>query len=160
MEKIWYRNNQHKMETTTTTMFDIVFHSDPTDWAGIRNMSFADAKEFGLLSDSGRDRTDFLAGETEYLSYHFQKRLPQQAGIMYSKVYDNKRGSPTFGQLLELTSKKQEQADAYRIRFEAAVLKFRYAPKYTTSLGPNGQVVRNYKLLDWRDREGRIGWRE
>ena len=145
------------METTT---FDHNFNSDPTDWVGIRNMSFADAKELGLLSDSGRDRTDFLAGETEDLSYHFQKRLPQQAGILYSKVYDNKRGSATFGQLLELTPKKQEQADNYRLRFEAAVLKFKYAPKYTTSLDANGKVVRNYKLLNWRDREGRIGWRE
>ena len=140
--------------------FYLNFSSDPTDWNGIRNMSFADAKELGLLSDSGRGRSDFLAGETEYLSYHFQKRLPQKAGILYSKIYDNKRGSPTFGQLLELTPKKQQQADEYRIRFEAAVLKFRYAPKYTTSLGPNGKVVRNYKLLNWADRESRVGWRE
>ena len=146
------------METTTT--FDRNFNSDPTDWAGIRNMSFADAKEFGLLNDSGRGRSEFLVGESEHLCSRLQTRLPQQAGIMYSKVYDNKRGSATFGQLLELTPKKQQQADNYRIRFEAAVLKFQYAPKYTTSLDANGKVVRNYKLLNWRDREGRVGWRE
>ena len=77
---------------------------------------------------------------------------------MYSKVYDNKCSSQTS---LELTPKKQKQADDYRIRFESAVLKFKYAPKYTTYRDPTtGAFVRSYKLLNWRDREGRVGWRE
>jgi hypothetical protein len=142
----------------TTNQFELSYRTDPTDWAGIRNMSFADAKELGLLNDSGRGRDEFLAGESDCLCYRLQKRLPQQAGIMYSKVYDKKCSSQTF---LELTPKKQKQADDYRIRFESAVLKFKYAPKYTTYRDPTtGVFVRSYKLLDWRDREGRIGWRE
>jgi hypothetical protein len=142
----------------TTNQFELSYRTDPTDWAGIRNMSFADAKELGLLNDSGRGRNEFLAGESDCLCYRLQKRLPQQAGIMYSKVYDKKCSSPTF---LELTPKKQKQADDYRLRFESAVLKFKYAPKYTTYRDPTtGVFVRSYKLLDWRDREGRIGWRE
>ena len=122
--------------------FNVTFSTDPTTYGDINEMAI----DIGSPSKQMRD------------AKWFRKKILQQAGTVYSMVYDTDLRSASFGRKLKLTPERKLAVDKYKRMHETAVLKYSFSHGFTTSYDANGRFVREYRLINWRDREGRVGW--
>ena len=135
-------NKYSEVDDVLPTEFNLTFQTDPTTYGDINEM----ATDIGLPSNQTRDAT------------WFRKKIIQQAGTVYSMVYDTDASSASFGHKLKLTPDKKLAAEKYKQMHEAAVLKYSFSHGFTTTYNADGRFVREYRLINWRDREGRVGW--
>ena len=146
--------------TSVPKEFDVVYASDPTNYESINNMTFAEAMEVGLFTKR------LMAGITKLTDYErsrisdlFRKKMIYQAGVLYSMIYDTDPGSRTFGKLLPLTKEEKKAVEEYKKKHESLILKYKFSQGLTTTYNAEGRFVKEYRLVHWRDREGRVGWK-
>ncbi len=155
-------DKQVKMNQNTSVPdeFDLVYESDPTKYDSITNMTFAEAMEIGLFNKrmmNGRNElTDY---ERSRICDMFRKKIIYQAGILYSMIYETDSNSVTFGKQLTLTPEQTKAAEEYKKKHESLVLKYTFSGGFTTTYNASGRFVKEYRLVNWRDSEGRVGWK-
>ena len=146
--------------TSVPKEFDVVYASDPTNYDSINNMTLAEAMEIGLFTKRlMADRTGLTDYERSRISDLFRKKMIYQAGVLYSMIYDTDSNSRTFGKPLSLTPERKKTAEEYKKKHESLVLKYRFSQGLTTTYNSDGRFIKEYRLIHWRDREGRVGWR-
>jgi hypothetical protein len=74
-------------------------------------------------------------------------------------IYDTDPGSRTFGKPLPLTTEEKKVVEEYKKKHESLILKYRFSQGLTTTYNAEGRFVKEYRLVHWRDREGRVGWK-
>jgi hypothetical protein len=140
--------------------FDVVYESDPTNYESIINMTFAEAMEIGLFTKRLMiGRTELTDYERSRISDLFRKKMIYQAGVLYSMIYDTGTNSGTFGKPLSLTMEQKKEAEEYKKKHESLILKYRFSQGLTTTYNADGRFIKEYRLVHWRDREGRVGWK-
>lgn len=139
---------------------EVVYASDPTKYDLLTNMSFDEAMEIGLFNKR------FMAGRTELTDCErsripdlFRKKMIYQAGVLYSMTHDTNTMSGTFGKPLRLTHEQKTSVEEYKKRHESLVLKYKFSQGLATTYNADGRFVKEYRLVHWRDREGRVGWK-
>lgn len=146
--------------TSVPDEFDLVYTSDPTEYDSITNMTFAEAMEIGLFNKRAMlGRTELTDYDRSRISDLFRKKMIYQAGVLYRMLYDTDRGSKTFGTQLTLTPDQKKIAEEYKKKHESLVIKYRLSQGVTTTYNAGGRFVKEYRLIHWRDREGRVGWK-
>ena len=140
--------------------FDAIYSSDPTEYDRLTNMTLDEAMGIGLFNKRMmRGRTELTDYERLRISDLFRKKMMYQAGVLYSMTYDTNSTSGTFRKQLKLTSEQKTRAEDYKKKHESLVLKYRFSQGLTTTYNPEGRFVKEYRLVHWRDREGRVGWK-
>ena len=145
---------------STSTELDVVYASDPTKYDLLTNMSFNEAMEIGIFNKR------LMAGRTELTDYErsripelFRKKIIYQAGVLYSTTHDTNTMNRTFRKPLSLTPEQKARVEEYKKKHESLVLKYKFSQGLTTTYNADGRFVKEYRLVHWRDREGRVGWK-
>lgn len=146
--------------TSVPKEFDDVYASDPTNYESINNMTFAEAMEIGLFTKRlMAGRTGLTDYERSRISDLFRKKMIYQAGVLYSMIYDTDSNSRTFGKPLSLTPERKKTVEEYKKKHESLILKYKFSQGLTTAYNEDGRFIKEYRLVHWRDREGRVGWK-
>lgn len=146
--------------TSVPQEFDYVYASDPTKYDCITKMTFFEAMELGLFNKRAMlGRTELTDYERSRISDLFRKKMIYQAGVLYSMIYDTDSNSRTFGKPLSLTPEQKKTAEEYKKKHESLILKYRFSQGLTTAYNSDGRFIKEYRLVHWRDREGRVGWK-
>lgn len=152
--------DQHELDVSMPDEFDAVYSSDPTKYESITKMTFSEAMKIGLFNKhtmiNRRELTDYDRSRIPDL---LRKKIIYQAGVLYSITYNTDTKSPSFGTRLTLTLENKNTAEEYKRKHESLVLKYRFSQGCTTTYNTDGRFVKEYRLVNWRDREGRIGWK-
>jgi hypothetical protein len=145
---------------STPAEFEVVYASDPTKYDLLTNMSFSEAMEIGLFNKRVMTgRTNLTDYERSRISDLFRKKIMYQAGVLYSMTHDTNTMSGTFGKRLKLTPEQNTSVEEYKKKHESLVIKYRFSQGLTTTYNADGRFVKEYRLVHWRDREGRVGWK-
>jgi hypothetical protein len=161
----FYVNQEDKQvkmyqNTSVPDEFDLVYTSDPTKYDSITNMTFAEAMEIGLFNKSMMTgRTELTEYERSRIADMFRKKIIYQAGVLYRMIYETDSNSATFGKQLTLTPEQTKAAEEYKNKHESLVLKYMFSVGFTTTYNSDGRFVKEYRLVNWRDEEGRVGWK-
>jgi len=153
--------NQLEIDVSLPDEFDYIYASDPTEYDLLSNMTFTEAMEIGIFNKHTMlGRTDLTNYDRSRISDLFRKKIIYQAGFLYSMIYDTDANSRFFGERLTLTTEQKNKAEEYKKKHESLVLKYRFSQGLTTTTyNADGRFVKEYRLVNWRDREGRIGWK-
>jgi hypothetical protein len=145
---------------STSAELEVVYADDPTKYDQLTNMTFDEAMEIGLFSKR------LMAGRTELTDYErsrisdlFRKKMICQAGVLYNMTHDTNTENGTFGKRLPLTPEQKTSVEEYKKKHESLVLKYKLSQGLTTTYNADGRFVKEYRLVHWRDREGRVGWK-
>ena len=152
--------NQLEIDVSLPDEFDDIYASDPTEYDLLSNMTFTEAMEIGIFNKRTMlGRTDLTNYDRSRISDLFRKKMIYQAGVLYSMIYDTDINSRFLGERLTLTTEQKNKAEEYKKKHESLVLKYRFSQGLTTTYNADGRFVKEYRLVNWRDREGRIGWK-
>ena len=146
--------------TSVPKDFDVVYAYDPTDYYAISNMTFDEAMEIGLFRR--RDmigRKELNEYERQRIPWLFKKTIICQAAILYSMIYETDTTSQLFGKQLNLTPENKVKADEFKKKHESLLIKYGFSQGCTTAYNADGRFVKEYRLVNWRDILGRIGWK-